>query len=189
MNERRYSPLDALIGAADKALRVTSGATGKPAGVRQQVPSTQAELSAAHVTIAARSGVEEGLNAQSEAVDTATPDAARTIGNIMQHAGARPSSLAGPAYAAGVVAGRLARLAGDEPAALLRADAENRARHAFDHAAEAVAAQSPDTAEQLRRGADNLAGTSRYSRRMPRPVRRLFDAGDGLLQGLARLLP
>jgi len=141
---RQYTRFDRLFSQLDRALRTSTGATGRPAvpvaGAENRSPEEHRTLRQAHAALTIQTGLQAGAGIPGESPSSArqsalradfTESALRDVTLAMQQTGVRPSLLSPALYASALVTGVVTAITGDTATRALRADSRRRVRRAL----------------------------------------------------------
>ncbi len=208
---RRFTQSDTILREIDRALRISTGATGRPTGTASggsdETDASRA-LRESHAALTITAGLQAGTaltgqapSAQRQSRQTMgnTDRALTLITNAMNQTDARPSLLAPALYLASVTTGAVTAMAGERETRALHADNRRRISRALDSTADRKSKIPPmqddgSVSEQAIAAAkvaiENRshpdAPHSAYEPRMSSPVKKLFDIAETTISRLSR---
>jgi len=206
---RRYSKVDRLFIQFDRALRTSTGSTGRPApsvgGVENPNSVDHRTLRQAHAALTIQTGLQAGVSVPGESPSSArqsalrascTESALRDVTLTMQRMGVGPSILSPAFYAGALATGVASAITGNTATRALHADSRRRVRRALGRAdgdtdtSGDESLPDPEVGAALERAREaiekqNLSGvTAAHSAYEPRPsvaVSKAFDAVENVV--------
>jgi len=190
---RRFSQVDQILGGLDRALRISTGANGRPersAALRGD-SGDQAALRRAHASLVIASGIQTGLqipgqspSATRQALDQQKrhDNALRELTNVMQLTQTTPSVVSPLLFAAATATGLVTSFSGDSAVRALGADSRRRSVATLEQSAAHLRESTHDNAKglsaarfALQKGLKKSAAHSAYEPRMSTLKKKVFD--------------